>query len=391
MKLKCSMVKCTGCMACYNACPKSAIRIKLYKGFYYPEIDQAICVDCGKCNRVCPNVNPVIKNNPIDGKAWAVFNKNKQVRDKSSSGGVFSVLAGEIIKRRGVVYGAEWHVDLSVRITRAADSSDLEKFRGSKYVQSLTADSFKYVKKDLENGKWVLYSGISCQIAGLLNYLGAEYERLITCEVICHGGASPAAFQEHLLYMEENQQSKVVAVNFRCKTKEGCQNLDYLFQNGNHLPFRNPMEDLYYRGFQNGKLLRESCFSCAYVGRERAGDILIGDFWGLKRDEVEYPDELSYPSLVLVNTRKGMGLWQDVKEGLYIFERPLKEAYDGNLSFKRCIPRSIWRNRFFKEFEKNGYRSAAEHCLADHFNIKEWVKKQIGPKITAELLRILRR
>lgn len=56
-------------------CPKHCIRmIEDAKGFIYPQVDSAICVECGACDKVCPmNVSNISLKYPL--KALAAWNK----------------------------------------------------------------------------------------------------------------------------------------------------------------------------------------------------------------------------------------------------------------------------------------------------------------------------
>ena len=50
--------KCTGCTACYNSCPRQAIKMEVDKeGFKRPVIIADKCVNCKKCQKVCPVIN----------------------------------------------------------------------------------------------------------------------------------------------------------------------------------------------------------------------------------------------------------------------------------------------------------------------------------------------
>ena len=387
----CEEKKCTGCMACFNVCKHDAISVKEKHGFLYPIIDKEKCVNCGLCSKVCPELQKVDRKEPMNKIAYAVFNLDKQQRDASSSGGVFITLARYIINMGGVIYGAAYDANLSVNHIRISKLEDIHFLQGSKYVQSNIGSTYRLVENDLNAGLFVLFSGVSCQIAGLRKYLRKGYEKLYMVEVLCHGGASPVAFRNHLLYISKQNHSKVTDVNFRYKTEERCQNLKYVFANGKSLILSQPLDDIYYKGFLGGVLLRNSCFQCSHVGINRCGDILIADFWGVDRDKIVYPDKMTYVSLVLVFTDKGADIFKACHSFWSVVERPLAEAVNGNLALKRCIPYSKWNSRFFDELDSLGYEKAAEHCLSSHFNIKEALKGLLGPTITKIVLRLLRR
>lgn len=390
MKKLCEKQKCTGCMACYNICPQKAINMDIYKGFLYPIIN-GNCIDCGQCYAVCPANCNVSKQEPINKIAYAVFNKSKKIRDSSSSGGVFYSLAEWVINNHGNVYGAAWTNDLKVNHIKVDINENIKLLQGSKYVQSYIGSVYGDIKKDLIAGKSVMFSGVPCQIAALKSYLKKDYDKLYTCEVLCHGAASPKVFAEHIKYIEKVFNSKIQKVNFRYKTREGCQNIEYIFENGTSTIINNPLDDFYYNGFLNGALLRNSCFSCKFIGVERCADITLADFWGIQKDAIQLPDSISYPSLVFINTERGQRVWDITQNNFLYVERPLMEAVWGNLSLRRAIPRNKWGEKFFVEYEDSGYQSAAKHCLKQHINAKGVIKKIIGENATNLLIRILKR
>ena len=129
--------QCMGCMACKNACPKNAITIEEDKktGFLYPKIDEEKCINCGICKKVCPVENKSEENkNEIE--VYACKNKNDDIRMKSSSGGIFTLIANHILKQNGIVFGAAFDEKFEVIHTWTDKEEELEKFRGSKYLQS---------------------------------------------------------------------------------------------------------------------------------------------------------------------------------------------------------------------------------------------------------------
>lgn len=157
--------ECTGCMACYQSCSVKAITMQaVSKGFLYPIIDEEKCINCGLCQKVCPQLKEM---DAIEKETcYAVWNTNEEERALSTSGGFFSVIARYVLEKSGVVYGAAYNENLEVVHARADKIEDMEKFRGSKYVQSYIGEQFKACKKDLDAGKLVLFSGTPCQIGG---------------------------------------------------------------------------------------------------------------------------------------------------------------------------------------------------------------------------------
>ena len=162
--------KCCGCEACSQICPKKCITMKPdEEGFMYPIVDESICINCGLCEKTCPELNLQENKNPID--VFAAINPNAEIRLKSSSGGVFFYLAEKIINQGGAVIGACYDKNWRVKHEVAYTLDDVQKMRGSKYVQSRMNDVYLQTKKLLQNGIPVLFSGTSCQIMALKLFL----------------------------------------------------------------------------------------------------------------------------------------------------------------------------------------------------------------------------
>lgn len=188
---------CCGCNSCVQRCPKSCIRMREDdEGFLYPEVDESVCIDCGLCEKVCPVIHQARENRPI--VVCAAKNKSEEIRYQSSSGGVFTALANEIIREGGVVFGAGFDENWEVKHDCTETVEGLSAFRGSKYVQSRIGDSFKKAEQFLKIGRTVLFSGTPCQIAGLKRFLRKEYDNLLTVDFICHGVPSPGVWREYL-------------------------------------------------------------------------------------------------------------------------------------------------------------------------------------------------
>ncbi len=209
--------RCCGCHTCMNVCPTGAIRMQEDKrGFLYPVILQTKCIDCGLCQKRCPVLkkqDDMVKNI----KAYACFNKNIDERLNSSSGGIFILLAKEIIKRRGVVFGASFDENFEVKHFFVEKKEDLNKFMGSKYTQSTIGNAYKKVKEFLDSGRYVLFTGTPCQTEGLKLYLNKDYDKLYIQDIICHGVPSPKVWRKYIEYQKNINKEEINSISFRNK------------------------------------------------------------------------------------------------------------------------------------------------------------------------------
>ena len=193
--------------------------IKNSEGFFVPKINKGKCVHCGLCDQVCPIIKVTSLNNQYKmPKVYAGWAENKKIRLRSSSGGVFSVLAEYFLKKKGYVCGAAFDDKNHLRHIIISNKKDLQKLRGSKYVQSEIGGVYRKIRDLLEKNKRVLFSGTPCQVAGLKNFLRKDYERLVTIDLICHGVPSPLVFDKYLKEVEGQYKTKINKINFRNKS-----------------------------------------------------------------------------------------------------------------------------------------------------------------------------
>lgn len=342
--------KCCGCHACYNVCPKNAIEmIKDDKGFKYPEINEDDCISCNLCEKVCPVLNKAeVKNNPV---SYACYNKNEEVRKNSSSGGIFTLLAEYILEKNGVIYGASFNNEWLVEHIRIDNKDDLYKLRTSKYLQSSINDTYKQAKSDLDDNKLVLFTGTPCQVNGFISYLrGKTYNNLYTQDIICHGVPSPKVWKKYLKYREELDGSRPMQINFRQKD-EGWNSFALLLQYNNNAYKTNHHDDLFMQAFLRNACLRDSCYSCSFKSKNRQTDITLADFWGVENVVPEFNDNKG-TSLVIVNTKKGKDLFENIKDSMIYQESDFEESLKYNPSMYKSVAKPKNKDYFFENLNK---------------------------------------
>lgn len=348
---------CTGCSACMNVCPKGAITMEENPiGHILPFIHEYKCVDCNLCRKVCPSIDNLSLLNPIQ-KVYAAWARNKEEHASSTSGGVSAVASLNVILNGGGVYGCASLPGCQFEHVRINNLEDLQKIKGSKYVQSNIGMIFKSVKEDLKTGKKVLFTGTPCQIAGLKKYLCKDYSNLYTIDLVCHGVPSQKLLKEHIKYVGFSLYD-IDRVSFR---EGGC--LLALWKNGSCLYIKDDMHDLFYSGFYDSLFLRESCVNCKYSLSKRPGDLTMGDFRKLGR-EIPFSEKTDGNiSLLTVNTKKGSVFLEEIKSNLYIYERSLGEAIKGNPQLCHPSVRKSNYQTFKRLYAKYGYGRACKQTM----------------------------
>lgn len=370
---------CCGCASCVQVCPKQCISMNEdCEGFLYPKVDSAVCVDCGLCEKVCPVINQGCTIVPL--ATYAAKNKDEKIRYKSSSGGVFTLIAEQILADGGVVFGARFNENWEVIHDYAETVEGLEPFRGSKYVQSVIADNYKYAKQFLLEGRNVLFSGTPCQIAGLKKFLRKEYENLLTVEVVCHGVPSPKVWRDYLQYKRaqhvvgKNTVSSsidelpvITGISFRdkisgwkkygfkicytaLKAAENSVSKSANIDNCEITPFN---EDIFMKGFLKNLYLRPSCYQCMARQGKSGADIAIADYWGIQRIHPELDDDKGV-NLVLINTRKGQTYFDAIAATLTYTISDYRKAIANNPCIVKSVAEPPQRVQFWREYESHG-------------------------------------
>lgn len=366
--------KCCGCNACVQRCPKQCITMhEDEEGFLYPKVDASCCVDCGLCDKVCPVLNQNFSKQPL--QVFAAKNSNEEQRLRSSSGGIFILLAEYTIKQGGVVFGARFDNNWEVEHVYAETLEELEPLMRSKYLQSRIGNTYKEAEQFLKQGRQVLFVGTSCQIAGLKKFLRKEYDNLLAVDFICHGVPSPGVWRNYLESLKSERSEDagkntvlssslksvpvITGINFREKQLGGYGWKKYGFvvhskslskgDKNSVLTSTIFYENIYMRGFLTNLYLRPSCYQCpAKAGRSQS-DLTIGDFWGIDKFEPEFDDNKGV-SVILVYSSKGAMKLKEVDINSILMN--YSQATEENVSIYSSVTLPHNKKRFLKRYLK---------------------------------------
>ena len=384
---------CCGCSACVQRCPKQCIILhEDEEGFLYPKVNMATCIDCGLCEKVCPVLHQAEERVPLE--VFAAKNPNEDIRHESSSGGIFTLLAEQIIDAGGVVFGVKWNEHFEAVHAYAETKEGLAAFRGSKYVQSQVGGTFKQAEQFLKQGRQVLYSGTPCQIAALKLYLRKDYENLLAIDIICHGAPSPGVFRWYLseeIAQEAARQSgekiqfrsslpipsiakadvlareqgfEIEDIRFRDK-RVGWKKFSFVLslkplskvttageKNSVSLSY-TLHENAFMKGFLRNIYLRPSCYACPAKGGKSGSDITLADYWGIQHLMPEFDDDRGVSALT-INTEKGQKAMQTI--GAEIYSAPYEDLCIKNPSLLHSCLIPANRSRFFATSKKGFHR-----------------------------------
>lgn len=378
MQTICEITKCTGCFACKNICPKNAISIKYDKlGKTVPEINQDLCISCNACKRVCPVIQKPELKRPMT--VYAAWSKNQKDVELSSSGGIATALSRKVIESGGIVFGTSSE-GVSVKYIKAETLEDLERLRGSKYVQSDIGYIYREVRNELKTDRKVLFIGTPCQVAGMKGYIGHEEKNLITVDLICHGTPPMKYLKEHL---ESCIRGEWTQISFRGE-------YDYILTAFNQKKMvyqKKSFHDIYFAAFLKNLILRDNCYQCRYACIERISDITVGDFWGIKRNTLIHP-YTGKISLVFINTNYGNTFFKENCKELVYEERSIEEAANpaqGNLLYPSKQHKD--RKVFEINYQKYGFEKAVKKTDIAIFVRKNRMKDTVRNSIPYRILR----
>lgn len=355
-------VDCCGCNACADICGKNAISfVTDNEGFWYPEVNKELCVDCGLCDKVCPILNKTNHvNRYAEPNVFAAYTKDEAIRLDSTSGGIHSMLALKMYEKDAYVGGAVYNPDHTCSQIVDNNPERLPEIRSSKYLQSNAAGVYKEIRSLLKEGKNVFFCGCPCQIHALYNFLGKEYDNLVTCDFICLGVNSPKVFLKYMEMLERQFGAQATKIKFKNK-KWGWHNFSMRvnFKNGKEY-CKDRWHDLFFIGYlQACNFSRPSCYDCKFKGTPHKADLTLADFWGIEKIDPSM-DQDKGTSLVMVNSDKGQKLFDSIKDKIEWKQFTMDDAKTGNPALHNSIHTSLPnRENFFNDLDKTPFETVA--------------------------------
>ena len=377
---------CCGCGLCQNVCPVEAIDMKTdEKGFLYPVINAEKCINCGKCLRNCAYKKyEDCSHDKMPISIAAAYSKMESVVKKSSSGGIFFELAQYILSQGGIVYGAAFSNDFSLRHIGIDSIKNIDPLLGSKYVQSNILNVYKEIKDKLQKGKHVMFVGTPCQCAAVKSYCEGYNEKLYVVDFVCHGVPSQLLLKDHIKYVEKKFGKKVVRYAPRSKIAGWGHHELFEFSDGTN-DYKHPVSQAYKHMFYSDLPLRASCYNCPFTNFDRPGDITMADYWGLKESEPNLC-HAEGTSMILINTNKGAALLKKI-ETVCINETSISTINKDKQPhlYRPLFKKEAQIQQFWLEYQKFGYEFLANKYA--NCNKKALLKRRIKNNIIYKKIR----
>lgn len=393
--------ECTACTACVSSCPKGCIDMTIdEEGFVFPIIDVQKCINCNLCRKICPVEYPDYLNTE-QPDVFATLLKDKSQRVRSTSGGLFYAIARWVISQGGIVYGATLDRNNQVKHIGVENIEELEKLRGSKYVQSDLTGIFHQIRDYLNLNRCCYFVGTGCQVAGLKAFLRKEFKNLITSDVVCHGVPSQSLFDQHIQYLSRKYNGRITNYQFRdTKRWNGCESFKVIKDKGNSFQRKIPTYYLtpYLYSFMYGMTFRYACYDCKFAKIPRQGDLTLADFWGVK-DLFPKINARNGVSLILLNNSIGEKVWSEIKDECVSYRSNIEDCSRKNANLIMVSSMPPIRENIFQLIRQDGYDYVASHHFKSDKKYKIWIIYILESipivsdifKVMVKIFRIIRR
>lgn len=359
--------QCTGCTACFSACSHKAISMQYDEyGQIYPKVSLELCTDCGLCEKVCPLLHQerIPKDENLDSlEVKAIYNRDDEVRGKSTSGGTFSLLAQYIISIGGVVCAVRFDKNYHIYHSFFDTYDEIDPYRGSKYAQSELKDVFCQIKVYLKS-RPVLFVGTPCQIAGLKSYLIKDYDNLYTCDFICMSISSGKMWDEYIMdYQKQHHIKRIVFKEKRIGWHKGDWRMLIEDEKGEH--FSRGVKNAFFYTYLKHYSARPSCFSCIFRHCRHMSDFTIADCWGIDSVCPEFDDNKGCTSLIL-QSEKGKNVFETIKENANFMDFDIENVRQYNKHIEHQAAKPEDYEKFCEDYRLHGFMYAASKVMQNH-------------------------
>lgn len=363
--------KCSGCAACFNVCPKRAIAmVPDQEGFLYPAIDKDKCVNCNLCDRVCPYKADWEPKTDLKS-CYIGYNVSEEERANSSSGGIFILLAKNILNQGGGVFGAAFDDEFMVHHVAVTEGKNLEKVVGSKYLQSRIEDSFTIIKDYLKEKIMVLFVGTTCQVAGLKQFLKKDYDNLLCVDFVCLGIPSPLVWKDYINTFFD--QKKIERVNFKDKSL-GWHTFSLSLKAENKEFIKDGKKTLFFTGYFKGLYSRPCCSECQFKNhRNRVSDITLSDSWGCENFAPEMDDNKGLSNIV-IHTQHGLNVLNEISTGLKIKKMDFDRVLQYNQNYFVSLPYGQKREAFWNAYHVTPKKALFRRYCTSSYGVKKIIK-----------------
>jgi coenzyme F420-reducing hydrogenase beta subunit len=331
-----------------------------------------------------------IKETCFKQKAYAAYSKDKEIRLRGSSGGMFETFSRVLLKQEFSIYGAAFTKDLNLKCVQANSEETLRPLLKSKYLQSDMHEKFDEIQRLLLDGKNIMFTSAPCQIVALKNHLGKPYQNLITIDFFCHGAPSQRFFSECLAYDEIKRGINIDSYIFRVKKVNGSTphyySIGYTKNNIHHTKINYYFDSTFYAFFQKYICLRESCYNCRFSTKNRISDITIGDFHDIDR-YVSGINRFDGVSSVIINSEVGEKLWNSCKDSLNIYPVSLDHLIMDRICFYGGTKRPKSRDDFIDTYNRLGIQGIAGKYLES----TQYLKYRIYYSLPKTIRKVIKR
>lgn len=316
--------------------------------------------------------------NKVKTIVYAVKHKDRQVIEKSSSGGLFTALSDIFLEQgNGVASCIYNYKNDKVEFWIYKDSATRNEARGSKYIQATIGNGFKNISNWLTQNpeKELIVFGTGCQMDGLCRYLEMKKlrDRVTVVDLICHGATSPGLWDKYIT--DKKLKGKIEYLSFKDKRNGWHDPMVYAKVQDEEISIKE-FSDLFYGGWS----IRESCYKCPYTKIDRNTDITIGDYWGIEKVNPQFADPMGV-SLALLHSEKGVILFEKLKDSVDYYKSNRANCLQPRLIAPANRPKD--RKSFWSDLEEEGI----DYCLTKYK--KNEPKNTILQRIKGKIRKIM--